>query len=184
MVGIKIIGRGGQGGKTLSYLIALAGFKEGLDVQAFPDFGPEREGAPVFSYTRLSDKPIRVHYGIKEPDFVIVLDETLAEELDILDGIVEDGTVIINSKKIPNELKDKRKDVKFYCIDATGISVEELGRNMPNTPMLGAFAGVFDIKLKTMEKVFREEFSNKLTKDVLQKNIKVMRRAYKEVKQS
>lgn len=183
---IKIIGRGGQGGKTLSYLIALGAFKQGFEVQAFPDYGPEREGAPVFSYTRISDKPILVHFGIKQPDYVVVIDSSLISELDVLEGMKPNGIVILNCENISDEFikRVKKRKLKLFFVNATQISIDELGVNMPNTPMLGAFTKVYGkIYFNQVENEFKEEFSKKLNKKIVDKNLKAMKRAFNEVKE-
>ena len=186
MIEIKVIGRGGQGGKTAAYILALAAFRQGYEVQSFPEFGPEREGAPVFSYTRISKEPIKVHFGIKNPDAIIVIDPSLIYEIDILEGIKKGGKIIINSKEIPKTIAKKvPQGCELYYVDATRISIEFLGKNMPNTPILGAFSKVFNmLSFKMIADEFKEEFKAKLSEQSIEKNINSMKKAFDEVKRA
>ncbi|RLE41859.1 pyruvate synthase [Candidatus Woesearchaeota archaeon] len=186
MIEIKFIGRGGQGGKTAAYLAAEAAFQGGKDVQAFPEFGPEREGAPVFAYTRISDSPIKLHSGITHPDIVVVIDESLVFELDVCRGLKEGGILILNTKEPTEEmLKRVAKQCQVFYVDASGIALQLLGKNIPNTPMLGALSKVTGVfTLKQLAKVFQEEFGKKLNPELIKKNLKAMERAFNEVKRA
>ena len=161
---IRWHGRGGQGAKTASLLLADAAFSGGMYVQGFPEYGPERMGAPITAYNRISKNPVRVHSNIYEPDFVVVVDETLIESVDVTKGLKEDGAIIINSSRSASDYIPFLKGYKgkvFTC-DARTISEETLGKNFPNTPMLGAVVKVSKVMeekefLKTMEDSFKHK---------------------------
>ena len=138
MIEIRWHGRGGQGAKTASLLLADAAFNTGKYIQGFPEYGPERMGAPITAYNRISNTPITVHSNIYEPDFVVVVDDTLLETVPVTEGLKESGAIIINTTKTPEYLKKVLKNYKgnIYTIDARKISIETLGKYFPNTPML------------------------------------------------
>jgi pyruvate ferredoxin oxidoreductase gamma subunit len=181
---IKFIGRGGQGGKTAAQLAAYAAFDEGKDVQSFPEFGPEREGAPVYAYTRISDEPIKIHSGVTDPDIVVVIDDTLVFEEDVGAGMKPKGILIINTARISKEMRQRLKgNYSIYNVDASCISQKFLGKSMPNMPMLGALCKVAPIfTMKTLEKAFKQELGQKLGKEAIEKNLMAMEAAYKEVR--
>ncbi len=182
MIEIKFIGRGGQGGKTAAYLAAEAAFQMGKDVQAFPEFGPEREGAPVFAYTRISDEPIQIHSGISNPDIVVVIDESLAEEIDVCEGLKKTGFLIINTPKLSPALKKRFSCCKVFVSDATGIAIKAFKKDIPNMPILGALSKVSGVfSLKQLEEAFKKDFSSKLKPEIIQANLKAMEQAFKEV---
>ena len=135
---IRWHGRGGQGAKTAALLLAEVAFKTGKNAQGFPEYGPERMGAPITAYDRISDKPIRVHSNIYDPQFVVVVDETLIEIVDVTAGLREDGAIIINTAKSKEEIIPHLRGYKgkVYTIDARQIAMDTLGKNFPNTPML------------------------------------------------
>jgi pyruvate ferredoxin oxidoreductase gamma subunit len=147
MLEIRWHGRGGQGAKTASLLLADVAFNTGKYVQGFPEYGPERMGAPITAYNRISDTPIRVHSNIYEPDYVVVVDETLLESVDVTMGLKKEGAVIINTPKSAEEIKPLLRgyEGKVVAIDAKRISVEALGKNFPNSPMLAAVVKVTGI---------------------------------------
>ncbi|RKY98470.1 MAG: pyruvate synthase [Candidatus Hydrothermota bacterium] len=184
MLEIRWHGRGGMGAKTAALLLGEAMIHQGKYIQAFPEYGPERRGAPVTSYNRISDNPIKIHYGIKEPDVVMVLDPTLLQTERVREGLNEDTILIVNSKMQPEEIKKKFNiNAKVYTVDATGISEEILGRNLPNTPMLGALVRVtglidFDTFLKAVE----ERLKVKYKENIVKGNLKAIKKAYEEVK--
>ena len=186
MIEIKFIGRGGQGGKTAAYLAAEAAFVGGKQVQAFPEFGPEREGAPVFAFTRISDEHITIHSSVKHPDVVIIIDESLIHELPVTEGMDSEGTILINTSGISPHLRKHLGHIKnIYYVNASCISQDLLGRNMPNTPMLGALAKMSELfSIDVLKNAFAELFKKKLKPEILQKNLEAMDRAYKEVKKS
>ncbi|MFH1096125.1 MAG: 2-oxoacid:acceptor oxidoreductase family protein [Candidatus Desantisbacteria bacterium] len=149
-------GRGGQGAKTAAILLADAALGEGKFVQAFPEYGHERMGAPVQSYNRLSDKPITIHCGVKSPQIVAVLDPSLIGTIDVTNGLPDNGVLIINTAKSPQQMRQELglEGRRLFTIDASGISKKTLGREIPNTPMLGALVKVaglikFSVDIKT-----------------------------------
>ena len=144
IVEIRWHGRGGQGAKTASLLLADAAFNTGKYVQGFPEYGPERMGAPITAYNRISDEVIRVHSNIYDPEFVVVVDESLLETVDVTAGLKENGAIVINTTKSEEYLKKNLKGYQgdIYTIDARKISEEALGRYFPNTPMLAAIVKV------------------------------------------
>jgi pyruvate ferredoxin oxidoreductase gamma subunit len=183
---IRWHGRGGQGAKTASLLLADAAFNTGNFVQGFPEYGPERMGAPITAYNRISSKPLRVHSNIYEPDFVVVVDETLLSTVDVTAGLKPEGAIIINSPKSVEEIKSKIKnyDGRIFTIDARKISEETLGRNFPNTPMLGAVVTVSrvmeeDAFLSAMEGSFNHKFATK--PEVINGNMAALKKAMQEV---
>lgn len=165
---IRWHGRGGQGAKTAALLLADVAFKTGKYVQGFPEYGPERMGAPITAYNRISDQPIRVHSNIYTPDLVAVVDETLLHSVDVTDGLKEDGAVIVNSPKSPEEIRPMLKGYKgkVYTVDARKISVEALGKYFPNSPMLAAAVAVsgimeHDAFISEMRNSYQHKFAKK-----------------------
>ena len=147
MIEIRWHGRGGQGAKTASLLLADAAFNTGKYIQGFPEYGPERMGAPITAYNRISDSEIRIHSNIYEPDYVVVVDDTLLEAVDVTSGLKETGAIVINTIKTAEELKPLLNGYsgKVYTIDARKVSEEALGKYFPNTPMLAAIVKVSGI---------------------------------------
>ena len=184
---IRWHGRGGQGAKTAALLLADAVLSIGKHIQAFPEYGPERMGAPVQSYNRISDNPIKLHCGITSPDIVVVLDPSLADVVDVTHGLNPDGTILVNTEKSPSEMKAKLglKTQKVYTVDASRIAIENIGKEIPNTPMLGALMKVAGIMDQTK---FIEDTKKKLEKkfrtkpEVIEGNIKAITKAFEEVK--
>ena len=144
VVEIRWHGRGGQGAKTASLLLADSAFNTGMYVQGFPEYGPERMGAPITAYNRISKERVRVHSNIYDPQFVVVVDETLLEAVDVTKGLKEDGAIIINSAKTADEIRPLLKGYqgRVVIVDARRISVEGLGKYFPNSPMLAAIVKV------------------------------------------
>ena len=187
LVEIRWHGRGGQGAKTASLLLADAAFNTGKYIQGFPEYGPERMGAPITAYNRISDTPIRVHSNIYEPDYVVVVDDSLLECVDVTSGLKKEGAIIINTTKSIDEVKPLLKgyEGKICTIDAKTISEETLGKYFPNTPMLAAIvkvSGVMaeDVFLADMEKSFAHKFAKK--PEVIPGNMEALRRSMNEVK--
>lgn len=187
MTEIRWHGRGGQGAKTAALLLADAAFNTGKYVQGFPEYGPERMGAPITAYNRISDARCTIHSNIYEPDYVVVVDATLLSAVDVTKGLKPTGAIIINSDKSPEELRPQLKGYtgKVCTIDAGKISEEELGRNFPNTPMLGAVVKVSglidtDAFIADMEASFHHKFATK--PQVIEGNMKSLKRAMQEVK--
>lgn len=184
---IRWHGRGGQGAKTAATLVAEAAMERGAYGQGFPDYGPERMGAPMRGYTRMSDEPILIHSAVYYPDAVVVLDDTLLETVDVCENLAEDGVVIVNSKLPAEEIRKRisAKKQKLFVIDAQKISVEELGRPMPNTPMIGALAkATGKLDLDPVKKLIKKKFGKKFGEKVVQANQRSVERAYEEVKTS
>ncbi len=184
---IRWHGRGGQGAKTAALLFADAALGEGLYIQAFPEYGPERMGAPVQSFDRLSDEPITIHCGVTNPSVVVVLDPTLMDTVDVTQGLPEGGVIIINTSETPKNIKTKLGLIKgkIYTVDASAISRETIGRDIPNTPMLGALAKVtglinFERMVEDNRKKLTLKFKNR--PEIIEGNIKSIQRAYQEVK--
>ena len=144
MIEIRWHGRGGQGAKTASLLLADAAFNTGKFIQGFPEYGPERMGAPITAYNRISDTEIRVHSNIYEPDFVVVVDDSLIGTVDVTSGLKKDGAIVINTNEDIESLRKKLKgyEGKIFTIDASRISIECLKANFPNTAMLAAVVHV------------------------------------------
>ncbi len=187
MFEIRWHGRGGQGAKTAALLFGDAAVSTGKYIQAFPEYGPERMGAPVASFNRISSKPIRIHSGITNPDVVVVLDVSLIEQVNVLEGLEpEKGILIVNTSETPEEIKKKLNfNGKVYTVDATKISIETIGRDIPNTPMMGALVkvtGLIDINelLQDTRKKLEVKFRHK--PEVIEGNLKAIERAYNEVK--
>ena len=180
---IRIHGRGGQGGKTAAQFIAEAGVDEGKFVQAFPEYGPERSGAPVTAYARISNKRIRLYQPVHNPDIVLVIDPTLIGPIDVTEGMKDDGILIVNTPKSPEEIRKQTKfNGRIYTVDATKISMDATGTNKPNVPMLGAMIRVTGvIKLDSIENKIRHKFTKKLGEERTQATVDAIKRAYKEV---
>ncbi len=186
---IRWHGRGGQGAKTAALLFGEAALETGMYIQAFPEYGPERMGAPVVAFNRLADNEIRTHASIKEPDIVVVLDPTLIEVANVVDGLKEDGVLLVNTEETPEQLKkhyklDNRK-IKIYCVNASKIALETIGRDVPNTPMLGALVKVTGIfHYETMMESIKAKLSAKFRgrDEIIKGNLESIKRAYEEVK--
>ncbi len=189
LIEIRWHGRGGQGAKTAALLFGEAAIDTGMYIQAFPEYGPERTGAPVRAFNRLSNNPIRLHSGIENPAIVLVLDPTLLKTVDVLEGLGENGILIVNSSDSPGVIRKKlsvNSNIKVYTVDASKIAMDMIGLNKPNTPMLGALAKVTDIldynkMLKSIEHKLKIKFRGK-PEEIVTKNIKAIETAYKETK--
>lgn len=164
---IRWHGRGGQGAKTAALLLADVAFKTGQYVQGFPEYGPERMGAPITAYNRISEDKIRIHSNIYTPDYVVVVDETLLDSVDVTAGLKKDGAIIINTPKSRDELKDKLNgyEGKVYTVDTRHISVKTLGKNFPNSPMLAAVVAVSNVMPRdTFIREMRASYQHKFAK--------------------
>ena len=184
LIEIRWHGRGGQGAKTASLLLADAAFNTGKYIQGFPEYGPERMGAPITAYNRISNTPIRIHSNIYEPDYVVVVDDSLLEAVDVTAGLKPDGAIVINTTKSGNELKPLLNGYTgdVYTIDARKISLETLGKYFPNTPMLAAIvkvSGVIEEKdfLADMEGSFKHKFAKK--PEVIDGNMKALEMSFR-----
>ena len=186
LIEIRWHGRGGQGAKTASLLLADAAFNTGKYIQGFPEYGPERMGAPITAYNRISDKPITIHSNIYEPDYVVVVDDTLLEAVSVTDGLKKTGAIVINTTKSAEEVKKLLKgyEGEIYKIDAKKISEEALGRYFPNTPMLAAIVKVSKVMsdeelLNDMKGSFKHKFAKK--PEVIEGNMKALEMALNSV---
>lgn len=187
LIEIRWHGRGGQGAKTASLLLADAAFNTGKYIQGFPEYGPERMGAPITAYNRISDKPITVHSNIYEPNYVVVVDDTLLESVPVTSGLKEDGAIIINTTKSSDYIRKVLNDYNgdIYILDAKKISEQALGKYFPNTPMLAAIVKVSKIMsdetfLEDMKGSFKHKFAKK--PEVIEGNMKALELALNEVK--
>lgn len=181
---IRWHGRGGQGAKTAAQLVAQVALAEGKHSQGFPEYGPERMGAPVRGFTRISDDPIRVHCPIEQPDVVVVLDETLIGTPAVTEAAGRKTIFVINTALGPAEMSQKLgvEGSAVYSVDATKISIDELGRPMPNTPMVGALIRATEcISIDVVKKDVEAKFRKKFGPDVAQGNVRAIERAYEEV---
>ena len=186
LIEIRWHGRGGQGAKTASLLLADAAFNTGKYIQGFPEYGPERMGAPITAYNRISNSPITIHSNIYEPDYVVVVDDTLLESVEVTAGLKEDSAIIINTTKNYDYLKNVLNGYngKVYTIDAREISMEALGKYFPNTPMLAAVVKVTGIMtdeefLNDMQGSFKHKFAKK--PEVIDGNMKALQLALNQV---
>lgn len=179
-------GRAGQGAKTAALLLAEAALSEDKHIQGFPEYGPEREGAPIKAYTRISDAPIFIHSGVTNPDAVVVLDLGLLDAVDITEGLPEEGILLVNSSDTPQNIR-KRLNLtngKVYTVDATSISLGILGRNLPNMPMVGALVKAVPLlSLDTLLESVKKKFGKKFSSKIVEGNISAIRKAYEEVKE-
>ena len=188
LIEIRWHGRGGQGAKTASLLLADAAFNTGKYIQGFPDYGPERMGAPITAYNRISDKPITIHSNIYEPDYVVVVDDTLLETVPVTAGLKNTGAIVINTTKNSEEIRGLLKgyEGKVYKIDARKISEEALGRYFPNTPMLAAIVKVSKVMsdeelLNDMKGSFKHKFAKK--PEVIEGHMKALEMALNSVEE-
>jgi len=181
---VRIHGRGGQGAKTASQFIAEAAMGEGKHIQSFPEYGPERAGAPMKAYTRISDKPITVYAPVVNPDLVMVIDPTLLKSANVTEGLTSDGVLLVNTPKSSDEIKKELKfDGKVYTVDATKISIDTVGKNLPNTPMLGAFVKISGkIPIDAVRDSINHKFLKKLGEEKTNATIKGVELAYEGVK--
>ena len=186
LIEIRWHGRGGQGAKTASLLLADAAFNTGKYIQGFPEYGAERMGAPITAYNRICTMPIRIHCNIYNPDYVVVVDDTLLHSVDVTAGLKESGAIIINTTKDGETLKKLLKGYKghIYTIDARTVSIEALGKYFPNTPMLAAVVKVTGIIpendfLNDMEGSFKHKFAKK--PEVIEGNMKALEIALQKV---
>ncbi|RLF05439.1 MAG: hypothetical protein DRK00_04435 [Thermoprotei archaeon] len=184
MYEVRWHGRGGQGVVTASDLLARAALLEGKHVYHAPEFGPERRGAPVRAYTRISDEPIEQHFGIYNPDAVVIIDPGLQRAYDVvLAGVKRGGLLVVNAKKVDEELlrRAKELELKVWSVDAFTIALDVFGRPLYNTPMLGAFTKASGlVKLESVLEAVRERFKSP---DIVEKNINAIKRAYEEVRE-
>lgn len=189
MIEIRWHGRGGQGAKTAALLLADVAFATGMYVQGFPEYGPERMGAPITAYNRMSTQHITVHSNIYEPDMVVVVDETLIGPVDVTAGLKPGGSIIVNSRRPAAEVKAglSQFDGMVYVLDAKSVSMRHLGKNLPNTPLLAAavkLSGIMNEEdfFDNMRGSFAHKFASK--PEVIEGNLSAIRDAWKEVAQA
>lgn len=178
-------GRGGQGAKTAATVVAEAAVREGKFSQGFPEYGPERMGAPMRGFTRISDGPIRRHCAVADPEIVVVLDPTLLDVVGLRAGSADGQTIVVNTPAEPAQLRKNLglKGGKLFTVDATGISLDELKRPIPNVPMIGALLKATGIlKLETVLEELQEKFQKKFADAVVKGNLRAIERAYREVR--
>ena len=187
VVEIRWHGRGGQGAKTAALLLADVAFKTGKHVQGFPEYGPERMGAPITAYNRIGEGEIRVHSNIYHPDYVVVVDEGLLDVVDVTDGLSKDGAIVVNTKKSAADIRPHLNgyEGKVYTIDARKVSKQCLGRYFPNTPMLAAIVKVSRVMdesvfFNEMKASFEHKFSSK--PEVIDGNMNALKMAFEEVR--
>jgi pyruvate ferredoxin oxidoreductase gamma subunit len=177
-------GRGGQGVVTASQLLARSALREGKHVQAFPEFGPERMGAPIKAYTRISGSSIKIHSGVQSPNIVVVLDPTLVGNVDIGEGLADDGLVLVNSDKDAEFIKNQAglAGKKVLAIDASKIAIETIGRNIANTSVMGALIKATNIvSINAVLKEIEASFGEKFNRKVIDANLAAAKRAYEEL---
>ncbi|MCX8021803.1 MAG: 2-oxoacid:acceptor oxidoreductase family protein [Syntrophorhabdaceae bacterium] len=178
MIEVRFHGRGGQGAVTSAELVAQAAIKQNLYAQAFPSFGPERRGAPVQAYLRVSPTPIKLRSKVYHPDAVVILDATLLKTINPAEGIKDDAVIVINSNKDEEELIKLFPKLRIAYVDASKIAKEELGVSITNTTMIGALVKATNItELESLEGPVRERFGI-----LAQRNINAYTRAFKETK--
>jgi pyruvate ferredoxin oxidoreductase gamma subunit len=176
-------GRGGQGLVTANEILAETAIAAGKYVKAFPEFGPERMGAPIRGFTRISDEPILIHSQVYEPDIVVIMDGTLVGKVDVAQGTKKDSVILANYSGTPKELQEAlMTDVECHTLDAIKISLEEIGKPMVNTIMLGALIKVRDlVSYDMLEDQITNRFMGKLPDKVILKNLSALKRGYQEV---
>jgi pyruvate ferredoxin oxidoreductase gamma subunit len=179
MKGFIFIGRGGQGAKTAASILAQSAANQDLMVQAFPEYGPERMGAPVKSYAKISEKPIRSFSPIKNPDYVLLIDDSLIEMA--INNLSRDTVLIINSPCMPEKFKNKHNiKNKIITIDATSISLKHINLNKPNIPIIGALLNYEKmLDLKVLQKTIKDFFKNKGKGKIGELNAECVKQAYK-----
>lgn len=186
LIEVRIHGRGGQGAKTASELLVETALGKGKYIQSFPEYGPERAGAPMRAFARISDQPIHIHSGITNPSIVAVIDPTLLDSIDVTEGLNEDGILLVNTDLSPKEIRKKTNfnKGKVCTVDATKIALETIGLPLPNTSILGALIKITGlIKLEDMEGKIKEKFLKKIGEKKTQGNIDSVKRAYNEVRE-
>jgi pyruvate ferredoxin oxidoreductase gamma subunit len=182
---IRWHGRGGQGTVTAAKVLADACISGGRYVQAFPEYGPERAGAPLRAYNRISDKELRIHCPVVHPQVISVVDATLLDAINVAEGATDDAIFIVNTTADPADVRKKlgAKDTqKVYTVDATKIAIEEIGRALPNAPMLGTVAKVTGlVALDSLLEDVKKSFGSKFAQKIIDGNLKAVNRGFEEV---
>jgi len=184
MIEIRWHGRGGQGAKTAAQFLAEAALDAGKYIQAFPEYGPERAGAPIRTYNRIDSKPINLHCGATNPKYVVVIDPTLLSPK-VVEGLTNEGALLVNTTEPIDSVRKKTgfKEGKVATVDATKISLDTLGKPMPNMPMLGALLKIAPlVELNALYAKIKVKFLEKIGQEKTNANIEGIKRAYKEVK--
>jgi pyruvate ferredoxin oxidoreductase gamma subunit len=183
---IRWHGRGGQGTVTAAKVFAEAATAEGCNVQAFPEYGPERMGAPLRAYNRISSEPMTLHSQPMNPAVVAIVDQTIMDAVDVTEGATDNAVYVVNTQRTPAEINERlhiKPGQRLFCVDANKISIETIGRVMPNTPLLGAVVRATNaIKLETLLSDIRSSFGKKFAEKIIQANLDAASRAYEEVK--
>ncbi|MDI6802090.1 MAG: 2-oxoacid:acceptor oxidoreductase family protein [Thermodesulfovibrionales bacterium] len=184
---IRWHGRGGQGTVTAAKVFADACLSGGRHVQAFPEYGPERSGAPLRAYNRVSSKELRMHCPVLKPNIVVVVDATLLDAIDVTEGSPDNAIFIVNSSKDPKEIREKLKakpSQKVFTVDATKIAIENIGRPLPNSPMVGVLSKVSAIvSLDSILEDVKKSFGKKFSQKIIDGNIEAVKRGYEEVRE-
>lgn len=187
MTEIRWHGRGGQGTVTAAKVLADACLSGGRHVQAFPEYGPERAGAPLRAYNRISSSEIRMHCPVLHPQIVSIVDATLLDSINVAEGSVDDAIFIVNTSKDPKEIREKLKaksSQKIFAIDATRIALDCIGKALPNAPMLGAICKATNIlSLNTLLEAVEKSFGKKFAQKIIDGNLEAAKLGYEEVKQ-
>lgn len=187
LVEIRWHGRGGQGTVTAAKVFADACLSKGNYVQAFPEYGPERSGAPLRAYNRISDKELKLYCPVTRPDIVVIADPTLLNVINVREGAKEDAIFLINTSLSPEEIRKKvnpNSRQKIFILDATKIALENIGRPLPNAPLVGALARISGIvDLDTLLEDVRKSFGKKFSQKIIDGNLEASRRGYEEVKE-
>jgi pyruvate ferredoxin oxidoreductase gamma subunit len=187
LIEIRWHGRGGQGTVTAAKVLADACLSGGRHVQAFPEYGPERAGAPLRAYNRVSDNPLRMHCPVLNPQIVSVVDATLLDTMDVTEGATPDALFLVNTRKDPAEIRKALKakpGQKVFTVDAIGIAIEEIGRALPNSCMLGALEKMTGlVGLPHMLEEVRKSFGKKFSEKIITGNLRAVERGFKEAKQ-
>ena len=176
--------RGGQGAKTAATSLAEAAVTAGKFSQGFPEYGPERMGAPILAFNRIGDRQIRLNCAVTEPDIVVVFDSTLLDTENVTEGADENTIFLVNAKVSPEQIKDKLKlsNGSVYTVDATQIALDEIGRPIPNTPMIGALLRIVELMPPdTFYAEIEHKFSGKFSQKIVEGNVKAAKRAYEKV---
>ncbi|GAB4251038.1 MAG: 2-oxoacid:acceptor oxidoreductase family protein [Thermoleophilia bacterium] len=178
--------RGGQGAVTAAKMVAELAVERGKHFQAFPEYGPERSGAPIVAFTRISDEPIQTYAPIEHPNVILVLDPTLLDAVDVTEGAGDGAIVIVNTEQSPEELKTQHDfgNARVLTVPATKIAKETIGRNLPNTPMVGAVAKAANLfRLEEVQEHLQQSFGKKFAPEVVQGNLDAVKRAFEEVRE-
>jgi pyruvate ferredoxin oxidoreductase gamma subunit len=187
MIEIRWHGRGGQGTVTAAKILADACLSGGRHVQAFPEYGPERAGAPLRAYNRISSREIRMHCPVLHPHVVSIVDSTLLDGVNVTEGAVDDAIFVVNTSKDPKEIREKLKakpTQRVFTVDATKIALDCIGRALPNAPMLGAVTRVTGIVgLESLLEDVRKSFGKKFSQKIIDGNLEAVRRGYAEVRE-